>query len=259
MSPPKTVLGIDIGGSGIKAAVVDVECGIFTSERFRIDTPQPSTPKNLAQAIVQIARYFEWQGLVGVGFPAIVRSGVAFSASNIHKKWIETNVEKLFSEQLHLPVVVVNDADAAGMAAMRFGAGKEQHGTVIFLTIGTGIGSSLFLNGQMVPGTEFGHLYLNGKIVEKQMSNAVRKRDNLSMETWGKRLNKYFNYLEKVLSPDLIIVGGGGGKHFAEFAPFLHLNYTKVIPSVLQNDAGIIGAALFAWDRAQQEGSDISG
>lgn len=242
----KAALGIDIGGTGIKAAIVDVEEGVFLSERFRFDTPKPSTPKAIAEAVLRIVNHFQWKGCIGVGFPAIVKKGVAYSAANIHKKWVGVNVEALFLKTIGQKITVVNDADAAGAAAVKFGAGKGKPGVVLFLTIGTGIGSALFLDGKLLPNTEFGHLFIDGKIAEKQVSNAVRKNQNLSMEDWGKRLSDYLNHLERTVSPDWIILGGGGGKKFAEFADYLKLE-TPIVPSILENNAGIIGAAYEAY------------
>lgn len=253
MPESNAVLGIDIGGTGIKAAVVDVETGKFLFERYRVDTPHPVTPEAVAGAIAQVVRHFDWQGIVGIGFPSIIKNGVVFSAANIHKSWMGVNTEELFGQATALPVFVINDADAAGISAVKFGAGVGKKGVLIFITLGTGIGSALFLDGKLLPGTEFGHLYLNRQIVEKQMSNAVRKRENLTPQEWGKRLNRFFKHLERIVSPDHIIVGGGGGKRFDEFAPFIKLKTTQILPSILQNDAGIIGAALNAAERNGQE------
>jgi polyphosphate glucokinase len=249
MPETNAVLGIDIGGTGIKAAVIDVETGKFLSERYRVDTPQPVMPETVATAVVGIVRHFDWHGIVGIGFPSIIKNGVVFSAANIHKSWMGVNTENLFGQATGLPVFVINDADAAGISAVRFGAGMGKKGVLVFITLGTGIGSALFLDGKLLPGTEFGHLYLNRQIVEKQMSNAVRKRENLTPQEWGKRLNRFFRHLERIISPDYIIVGGGGGKRFEEFAPFIKLKTTQIMASILQNDAGIIGAALHATDQ----------
>lgn len=242
------VLGIDIGGTGCKAAIVDISEGKFLTERFRLDTPQPSTPKAVCQTVKKIIEHFDWKGKVGVGFPAIMKKGVAFSAANIHNDWLFTNVEKVLSKAIGLPLKATNDADAAGIAAINFGAGKGKDGVVLFLTIGTGIGSALFLDGQLSPNTEFGHLFFKKEIAEKSISNALRKRENLSFKKWGKSWNEYLLHIERILNPDLVILGGGGGKKFNEFEQYLNLD-TKVIPAILKNDAGIIGAAIYANEK----------
>ena len=245
------VLGIDIGGTGCKAAIVDINQGKFLTERFQLDTPKPSTPKAVGKTVKQIIQHFDWKGKVGVGFPAIMKKGVAFSAANIHKDWLHTNVEKILSKAIDLPVKVTNDADAAGIAAIKFGAGKGEDGVVLFLTIGTGIGSALFLDGQLCPNTEFGHLFFKKEIAEKSISNARRKRENLSYEKWGKTWNEFLLHMERIVNPDLVILGGGGGKKFKEFAPYLTLD-TKVIGAALKNDAGIIGAAIYAHENIKE-------
>jgi len=246
------VLGIDIGGTGCKAAIVDINEGKFLTERFRLDTPQPSTPDAVCKTVKAIIKHFDWKGKVGVGFPAIMKNGVAFSAANIHKDWLQTNVEKVLSKAIDLPVKATNDADAAGIAAIKFGAGKGKNGMVLFLTIGTGIGSALFLNGQLCPNTEFGHLFFKKEIAEKSISNALRKRENLSYKKWGKSWNEFLLHMERVLNPDLVILGGGGGKKFKEFSQYLKLD-TKVIPAILKNDAGIIGAAIYAHENIKED------
>lgn len=238
------VLGIDIGGTGIKGALVDVEKGTFVTERFRLDTPQPSTPDAVAETLKKVIDHFEWKGPVGIGFPAIIRHDVAHSAANIHKDWKGVHLSEFFADHVHLPLTVINDADAAGLAAMEFGTGNGHDGVVVFLTIGTGIGSALFLNGKLLPNSEFGHLLFKGKIAEKYISKKARK-EKYSEEEWGKYWNLYLEYLERIISPDLIILGGGGSKKFEEIEPYLSLE-TKVVASQLLNSAGIIGAALYA-------------
>ncbi len=247
------VLGLDIGGSGCKAAIVDITTGAFLTERFRLETPQPSTPKAVAQTVKKIINHFDWKGRVGVGFPAIIKKGVAHSAANIHKDWYLTNVEKVLSKAIDLPVKVTNDADAAGIAALRFGAGKGKKGVVLFLTIGTGIGSALFLDGQLLPNSEFGHVFFKKDIAEKYAANSIRKRDELSYKQWGKRWNEYLKHLERIANPDLVILGGGGGKKFNQFSEFIKVD-TKVIPATLQNNAGIIGAAMYAHENIKAVG-----
>ena len=245
------VLGIDIGGTGCKAAIVDIKEGKFLTERFRLDTPQPSTPKAVSQTVQKIIEHFDWKGKIGVGFPAIMKKGVAFSAANIHKDWLHADVEKILSKATGLPLKATNDADAAGIAAVRFGAGKGEKGMVLFLTIGTGIGSALFLDGQLCPNTEFGHVFFKKEIAEKTISNARRKREELSYKKWGKAWNEYLLHMERIVNPDLVILGGGGGKKFKEFSQFLTLD-TKVIAAKLKNDAGIIGAAIYAHENVKQ-------
>lgn len=247
MSREVGVLGVDIGGTGCKAAIVDITNGRLKSERFRLETPKPSTPENVGKTIKKIVSHFKWEGTIGFGFPAIVKNGVAHSAANIHADWLHFNAEKYFSELLQLPVKLTNDADAAGIAATKFGAAQNQKGTILFLTIGTGIGSALFRDGNLIPNTEMGHLFFKGKIAEKTLSNAIRKKDKISMKKWGKMWTPYLEHLERIANPDLIILGGGGGKKFEQFAPYLKVK-TKIVAAELSNNAGIVGAALYAYD-----------
>jgi polyphosphate glucokinase len=238
-------LGIDIGGSGIKGAPVDTETGAFTAPRLRLPTPEVAKPTPVAEVVAEIARHFDWYGRIGCGFPAVIRNGIAFSAANVHRKWIGTNVVSLFSEHTSCPVCVVNDADAAGMAEMAFGAGRGRQGIVLVVTIGTGLGSALFLNGRLVPNTELGHLEIDGVDAEWNASDAARKREKLSWKKWGQRFNVYLNTLEKLFWPDLFILGGGISKQADTFMPFLEVQAEIVIAQLL-NDAGIVGAALAA-------------
>lgn len=248
MSEQKGVLGIDIGGTGCKGAIVDIETGKFLTERFRLATPQPATPESVGATIQKIVEHFDWKGKIGMGFPAIMKNGVASSAANIHKSWLHFDVESFFSKLLNLPVKATNDADAAGIAAMRFGAGKGQGGVVLFLTIGTGIGSGLFLDGKLLPNSEFGHLLFKKEIVEKKLSNKYRKENDISFKKWGKMWTPFIAHLERIINPDLIILGGGGGKKFNEFSPTLK-SKIKIVPAILQNNAGILGAAIYADER----------
>ncbi|MEZ4950280.1 MAG: ROK family protein [Saprospiraceae bacterium] len=254
MDDGSLVLGVDIGGTGIKGALIDIEKGTFETERFRLDTPQPSTPEAVAETLKKVIEHFNWTGMVGIGFPAIVRHDVAHSAANIHKDWKGLHLTEFFNQHIDLPLTVINDADAAGIAAMKFGAGKNHKGVVVFLTIGTGIGSALFLDGKLIPNSEFGHLYFKKKIAEKFISKQARKSD-IEAEEWGKNWNKYLKYLERIISPDLVILGGGGGKRFDEIKPYLTVEM-EVIPSELQNNAGIIGAALYAKETLSQVKAD---
>ena len=250
-------LGIDVGASGIKGAIVDIEKGVLVSERFRIPTPQPSKPKNVAIAFSEVVKHFGWKGkTIGCGFPAVVKKGIACTAANIHKSWIGTNIAEIFTEQCGCPVVVRNDADVAGIAAMRFGAGKNVEGTVLVITIGSGLGSALFRDGALVPNTEFGHIYLKGHIdiAEHYASDNARKRKGLSWKSWGSRFNKYLKHIEFILAPDLIILGGGASKYFTTYEKHFKLE-TKVLPAILLNNAGIIGAAVHAYNKEFLAGS----
>lgn len=247
MGKDKYVLGIDVGGSGIKGAPVDIKRGQLLGERLRLDTPQPATPKAVAKVFAELVKMHDWTGPIGCGFPAIVRRGVAHSAANIDKKWIGKDVQKLFSKACGCPVRVINDADAAGMAAVRFGAGQKVEGTVLMLTIGTGIGSALFIDGKLVPNTEFGHLYFKGMIAEHYAANSVRKNENLTWDEWGMRFNDFLLHIDRILSPDLVILSGGASKRFDEYRHLI-TSETKIIPSAMLNDAGTVGAAVYAWE-----------
>jgi polyphosphate glucokinase len=240
------ILGVDIGGSGLKGAIVDVISGELRSERIRLVTPKPSTPERMAETFLELVQKLNWSGPVGCGFPAIVRRGIAETASNIDKSWIGKNIETLFSEATGLQVAAVNDADAAGYAEMDFGQGKNQSGTVLLITIGSGIGTALFIDGKEVPNTEFGHLFMHNMIAEHYVSNSARKKHDLSWEKWGKRFNEYLHHLERLLSPDLFILGGGISKDFNNYAKYFNIT-TTVTPARLLNNAGIVGAAGYAF------------
>ena len=239
------ILGIDIGGTGIKGAPVDVEKGVLLTPRYRLRTPRSGKPQPVAKTVANLVQHFAWQGPVGCGFPAVVQHGVAKTAANIHSTWIGTDAASLFAEASGCPVVVLNDADAAGLAEVTFGAGRERAGVVLVVTIGTGLGSALFTDGRLLPNTELGHLVLDGIDAELRASDAARQREKLSWKKWARRLEKYLGVLEGLFWPDLIILGGGVSKKFGQFAPYLHLR-AEVIPAQLLNDAGIIGAALAA-------------
>ncbi len=240
------VLGIDIGASGIKGALVDVRRGSLASERLRLPTPQPASPKNVTKVVVELVEKLEYEGeVVGCGFPAIIKKGVAWSAANISKKWIGQDVEALFSEATGKRFTVLNDADAAGIAEMRFGKGIGHEGTVILITIGSGLGSAVFTDGHLVRNTELGHVYLHGMLAEQYASNNARKRDELSWKEWAKRFSEYLNHIERLFSPNLVILGGGGSKKWEEFHRYLKTK-AQVVPATLGNEAGIIGAAWYA-------------
>lgn len=239
------ILGVDIGGTGIKAAVVETQTGELISEHKRIPTPQPATPENIASSLAQLVTELAWSGPIGCGFPATVHHGVAYSASNIDPSWINTDAQTLFSQVTGQPCFVVNDADAAGMAEMHFGAGQNNRGVTILLTIGTGIGSAVFVNGQLHPNTELGHVRFGDSIAERYCAESVRIKQNLSWQEWGIRFNEYLNHLEFVFNPDRFIIGGGIAEHMAQFQTYLHTK-ALVLPARSLNQAGIIGAALFA-------------
>ena len=249
------ILGIDIGGSGIKGALIDIDTGSFLTNRIRIATPSPPTPKSVTTVFKQLVNSFDYQGPVGVGFPAVLKDGIALTAANIDKAWIGTNVVDLFESAIGQQVFIANDADLAGLAELQFGAGsnaKYHQGTTLMITVGTGLGSALFYNGILIPNTEFGHFQLKGMIAEHYASNGVRKREGLDWEKWGIRLNLYLLELEKLLAPNHIILGGGGSKYFEEIKPFLTVN-APVIAAHLGNKAGIIGAAFLAYENLNKK------
>jgi polyphosphate glucokinase len=242
------VLGIDIGGSGIKGAPVDTETGNLLAERIRIKTPRDAEPQPVADVVAEIAKAFRWNGPIGIGFPAPIKAGVAMMAANISDKWIGTNADDLFTKTTGCDCTMINDADAAGLAEMRFGAGRNQMGTVIMLTLGTGIGTAIFNEGHLLPNTEFGHLEMRGRDAEHRVSDAARERDLLTWKKYAKRLNRYLKEMEKLFWPDLFIVGGGISKEANKYLPMLHIR-TPIVPAQLLNQAGIVGAALAAKTR----------
>jgi polyphosphate glucokinase len=249
-APQGPGFGIDIGGSGIKGAPVDLVAGEFADERLRIPTPQPSTPSAVADVVADIVSEFGAASgdlPVGVTFPAVIQHGVARTAANVDPSWIGTDVDALFTERLKRPVHVVNDADAAGVAEVRFGAARGTHGTVLVATLGTGIGSALLIDGHLVPNTELGHLEIDGYDAETRAADSVRDREDLSWEKWAVRLQRYFGVIEDLFWPDLIVVGGGVSKKSDRFLPLLHLR-APIVPAQLRNDAGIIGAASLAHE-----------
>src|SRR3954454_4838587 len=250
--------GIDIGGSGIKGCPVDLDAGAFAAERIRTPTPTPSTPPAVAAVVAEIVRQFGeagGTGPIGVTFPAVIQHGVARTAANVDKSWIGTDVDSLLQETLGRPVRVVNDADAAGYAEVKFGAAKGVGGTVFMATLGTGIGSALIVDGVLVPNTELGHLEVDGKDAETRAADSVRDAEGLSWPQWAKRLTRYFQAIERLFWPDLIVVGGGVSKKADKFLPLLDLR-TPIVPSTLRNDGGIIGAALLAVEGAKAAVAD---
>lgn len=242
------VLGIDIGGSGIKGALVDIGKGVLHSERHRIETPQPATPEAVGEVVAEIVRHFDYTGAVGITFPAVVRNGITFTAANVDDAWIGFEARKHFEEVLGLEVVVLNDADAAGVAEIAFGAGKGLDGTLFVLTFGTGIGSAVFVNGELLPNTELGHLELNGREVEPWASDRARTENDLSWKKWAKRVDAFLNYLDMLFSPDLFILGGGVSKKADKFLDKIETR-ARVVPAELLNEAGIVGAAFAATHR----------
>lgn len=240
------ILGIDVGGSGIKGAPVDTETGELLDERYRIPTPEGAKPKDVANVVKQIAKHFDWHGPIGCCFPAAIQHGVARTAANVDQSWIGTNAEKLFSKATGCPVRVLNDADAAGLAEMRFGAGKGVDGLVLIITIGTGLGTALFIDGYLVPNTELGHIEIDGGDAELSASDAARKRDDLSWKKWAsERFDRYLCTMNALFWPDLIILGGGASKKLDKFAKHLTVE-APVVPAGTLNEAGMIGAALAA-------------
>ena len=239
------VMGIDIGGTGIKGAPVDVVAGKLQGDRFRILTPHPATPKAVADVVAQVVEHFDWHGLVGATFPAVVKNGVTMTAANVDKRWIGTDAAGLFSERLGQPVVVLNDADAAGLAEVRFGAGRGRKGVVLMITLGTGIGCGMFLDGELVPNTELGHIEIDGKDAERQAADSVRERKKLSWKEYAKRVEAYLAKLDALLWPDLVIIGGGASKKANDWLPRIKVR-PEVVPAQLLNEAGIVGAAVAA-------------
>ena len=237
-------LGIDIGGSGIKGAPVNIQTGELMGPRFRIPTPEGAKPDEVAECVKDITKHFNWADKIGCGFPAIVRSGVAFSAANVDPSWIGTNISQLLSSVTNCPTKVINDADAAGLAEMKFGAGKDyQNGVVFLATLGTGVGTAVFVDGRLLPNTELGHIEIRGKDAERRASEAARERKDLSWKKWAKYLNEYLQTIEKLIWPDIVILGGGASKNFDKFSGEIHL-HCKLVQAELLNIAGIVGAAL---------------
>lgn len=243
-------LGLDIGGSGIKGAVINLDTGQMITERIRLPTPEGAKPQDMAEIVAQIAVRLNWKDITGCGFPAVVHHGVVFSAANIDPSWIGVNAGDLFSQAVGAPVFVANDADVAAMAELRFGIGRElPTGVVMMITLGTGIGSAIIVNGNLMPNTELGHLEIRGKDAEKRASDAVRQRKELTWEEYAIRLQEYLDTLERLFWPDAIIVGGGISKEADKYLPLIKTR-AKIMPAKLLNQAGIIGAAVYAAQRA---------
>ena len=238
------ILGVDIGGSGIKAAPVDVIRGILTRDRIKVPTPQPAKPKAVAEAVRGVVAEFGWSGKAGITFPGVVIDGVTRTAANMDPAWVGLDAAALLAQAAGNPVQVLNDADAAGLAEMTFGAGVGEKGTVLMLTFGTGIGSALFTHGLLVPNTEFGHIEIRGKDAEKRASERAREEKDLDWAQWAGRVDEYMSHLEALLWPELFIVGGGVSRKSDKFLPLLEKLQAKVVPAAMLNDAGIVGAAL---------------
>ena len=239
-------LGIDIGGTGIKAAPVDVATGQLLLARQKLDTPRPALPDAVANVVKELTTSFNWSGPVGITFPGVVVGGVTRTAANLDKSWVDTDAASLFTTAIGNPAGVLNDADAAGIAEMTFGAGVGVKGTVLLLTFGTGVGSALFTDGVLVRNTEFGHLEVRGKDAEKRASEHAKVSRGWGWKDWTERVSEYLQHVEALLSPDLIIVGGGISKESEKWVPLLSGIRAKVVPAALQNDAGIVGAAMAA-------------
>jgi len=243
----QVAFGIDIGGSGIKGAPVDLKAGEFAADRLRIPTPEPSTPDAVSKTVAAVVESFQLDKDVpiGVTFPAVILHGVAQSAANVDKTWIGTDVSKAIRESTGRKVLAVNDADAAGYAEVKYGAAKGVDGVVMVVTLGTGIGSALIVDGHLVPNTELGHLEIDGFDAESRAADSARDREDLDWAQWAERLQRYFSVVENLFWPDLFVVGGGVSKHYEKFLPLLDLR-TRIIPAELRNAAGIVGAAALA-------------
>jgi polyphosphate glucokinase len=239
-------LGIDIGGTGMKAAPVDTATGTLLADRKKIDTPQPATPEAMSEVVKELVASFSWNGPIGCTFPGVVVDGTLLTAANVDKSWIGTNAATLFGQATGQPVTMLNDADAAGVAEMTFGAGKGHEGTVLLLTFGTGIGSALFTKGNLVANTEFGHIEIHGHDAEKHASERAKVLDDLNWKHWAGRVDQYLKHMEALVWPDLFIIGGGISKEHDKFVPLLSGLHAQVVPASMLNDAGIVGAAMAA-------------
>ena len=239
------ILGIDVGGSGIKGAPVDTITGALVGERFRLKTPKGAETEAVAGVVKEIVEHFEWKGRVGIGFPAPIKHGIVKLAANVSPAWIGMNADDFLTKATGCDVTVGNDADVAGLAEMAFGAGKGVMGTVILVTLGTGIGSAIFIDGKLVPNTEFGHIELDGHDAESRASDAARQREELPWKKYARRLNRYFQQMEKLFWPDLFIIGGGISKFSENYIPMIKVE-APVVPASFLNEAGIVGAALAA-------------
>ena len=242
------MLGIDVGGTGIKGALVDIEKGVFVTDKVKYKTPKDSGPDSVLVVIKKMLKDLDWEGKpFGCGFPSIIKNNVCYSAANIDDRWIGVDLADYFKQELGVKASFGNDADAAALAEMRFGKGKGVMGKVLLITLGTGIGSGLFMDQRLIPNCELGHLHYKKSIVEHYASNRARENKDLSWEVWGKELNKVLKYMDFVLNPDLFLLGGGVSKKFDNYKEFLTIK-TEIIPAELLNNAGIIGAAMLAHE-----------
>ncbi|MEV6316067.1 polyphosphate--glucose phosphotransferase [Streptomyces sp. NPDC051776] len=243
------VFGVDIGGTGIKGAPVDLDRGRLGAERHKVLTPHPATPDAVAGRVKEVVEHFGWSGPVGVTFPGVVTDGTTRTAANVDESWVDRDAEGMLADLLGLSVTVLNDADAAGTAEMSFGAGRGRTGTVILLTLGTGIGSAVFTGGRLVPNTELGHLELDGHEAEQRASTKAKEDEDLGWHHWARRVEKYLAHVEMLLSPELFIIGGGVSRKADKFLPHIKGIRAAIEPAQLQNNAGIVGAAMAAADR----------
>ncbi|MCQ6554522.1 ROK family protein [Streptomyces sp. C10-9-1] len=244
------VFGVDIGGSGIKGAPVDLQRGALAEERHKVLTPHPATPESVADGVAEVVGHFGWAGPIGITFPGVVTGGITRTAANVDKGWVGRDAARLLGDRLGgLPVTILNDADAAGIAEMTFGAGKGREGTVILLTLGTGIGSAVFTGGHLVPNTELGHLELHGHDAEKRASTKAKEDHDLSWAHWARRLGKYLAHVEMLFSPELFVLGGGVSRKAEKFVPLIEDVRAEIVPAQLQNNAGIVGAGMAAAGR----------
>ena len=253
------VLGIDIGGTGIKAAPVDVTTGKLLADRQKIETPRPALPDPVADVVKQLTTAFNWSGPVGITFPGVVIDGVTRTAANLDPAWCGLNTGDLFGKAIGNPVRVLNDADAAGIAEMTFGAGAGEQGTVLMLTFGTGIGSALFIKGILVPNTEFGHVEIRGRDAESRASEHAKNLHDLSWSKWAGHVGEYLQHIEALLSPDLIIVGGGVSRQSDKWVPRLTGIRARIVPAAMLNEAGIVGAAMATASDSAPDTSGASG
>lgn len=247
-------IGIDIGGTGIKGALVNTKKGSLIGDRLRFDTPDGATPDQVVAKVAEIVGQLDTDKdtAIGICFPAVIKDGVSLSAANVSNDWVGLNAEKLFSKALGRKIVLLNDADAAGVAEIKYGAGQERKGLVLMVTLGTGIGTALFMNGRLIPNSELGHLEIDGVDYETKASYSAKEREGLSFAEWAARLSKYFNQVDRLLSPDLVIVGGGISKQHDEFLPLIDTKL-KLVPAEAKNNAGIIGAAFIARKRLKED------
>lgn len=247
-------IGIDIGGTGIKGALVNTKKGVLIGDRLRFDTPNGATPEEVVEKVREIVSQLDSDddAPIGICFPAIIKDGYTLSAANVADQWIGINAQKLFSKSLGRKVVLLNDADAAGVAEIKYGAGQERKGLVLMVTLGTGIGTALFMNGKLIPNSELGHLEIGGVDYESMASFSAKEREGLTFAQWAKRLETYFSHVDRLLSPDLIIIGGGISKQHDEFLPLIN-SKVKLVPAESKNNAGIIGAAYIARKRLKPE------